>query len=571
MGTFNRPKRFILITVLLFGVMPGPDCRCYAQEPVQESAQQVAQPAEQPEQQPARQTDRQPSEQPAQQPVRELTFPIQAFLVEGNTLLPPGVIQDTIEGLIGPDKKASDVETARETLEKLYHSKGYPTVQVGIPEQRVQEGIIRLDVVESKIAKVGTVGNRYVTSEKVLRSLPSMKPGEILYTPEVQKDVTKANENPDLKVTPSLSQGEEAGTVDVAVKVEDKLPLHATLELSNRYSPNTTWMRLNAVIHYDNLWQQDHSLSLQYQTSPLDPSQVEVGAAAYSLPAPWCSGQTLLFSAIWNDSNTAFGEGFATVGKGHVFGTRDVLPLPGFPNYSQNLIAGVDYKEFQNNTLELQGKSSGNFPPVTYVPLSLVYTSFLTDPRGVTQFTTGLNMAFRGLISNEEAFAQNRYDAKGDYMYATGSVQRTQDLVAGTKLYVKADGQVSDQPLINNEQYAAGGLENVRGYRESEELGDSGVHCTVELRGPEIAASHGLCKGKLECTPYIFYDQANLFVLDPLPGQESTFELEGTGVGVRGLLDKCIEYETCYATALSSTEHTKAGDCMVHFRVKYLY
>ena len=136
-------------------------------------------------------------------------------------------------------------------------------------------------------------------------------------------------------------------------------------------------------------------------------------------------------------------------------------------------------------------------------------------------------MAFRGLISNETAFAQNRYDARGDYLYATGGVQRTQDLFAGTKLFVKADGQVSDAPLINNEQYAGGGLDNVRGYHETEALGDSAVHCTVEFRGPEMAASHGVCDGKLQCTPYVFYDQAHLFVLDPLPGQEARFRSRG--------------------------------------------
>ena len=60
-------------------------------------------------------------------------------------------------------------------------------------------------------------------------------------------------------------------------------------------------------------------------------------------------------------------------------------------------------------------------------------------------------------------FTQNRYDARGNYLYATGCVERTQDLIAGTKLFVKADGQISDSPLINNEQYAAGGLDKCKG------------------------------------------------------------------------------------------------------------
>ena len=282
---------------MLLSVLPGFACRCFSQQPAQEQAQQ-------------------PAQQQPQQPAQELTFPIEGFLVEGNTLLPPEVIQDTLEAMIGPDKKASDVETARDTLEKLYHSKGYPTILVSIPEQKVQEGIIRLDVTESKVAKVATVGNRYVTSEKILSSLPSMKPGSVLYTPDVQKEISKANENADVKVTPSLSQGNEAGTVDVDLKVEDTLPLHASLEISDRYSPDTTPLRLNAVIHYDNLWQSDHSLSLQYQVSPEDPNQVEVGAAAYSLPAPWAVSHTILFSGIWNNSNTAFGEGFSARGQG---------------------------------------------------------------------------------------------------------------------------------------------------------------------------------------------------------------------------------------------------------------
>ena len=504
MGPLNQRKRFIFIAALLLSVLPGFAWRCCAQEPAQ---------------------------QPAQQPAQELTFPIEGFLVEGNTLLPPEVVQDTLEAMIGPDKKASDVETARDTLEKLYHSKGYPTILVSIPEQRVQEGIIRLDVTESKVAKLATVGNRYVTSGKILNSLPSMKPGAVLYTPDVQKEISKANENADVKVTPSLSQGNEAGTVDVDLKVEDTLPLHASLELSDRYSPGTTPLRLNAVVHYDNLWQRDHSLSLQYQTSPEDPNQVEVGAAAYSLPAPWAVTHTILFSGIWNSSNTAFGEGFTAVGKGQMFGARYVLPLPALTNYTHNLIVGVDYKDFQNLTSELtntpSSSSNGANPPVTYVPLSFAYTSFLTDPHGVTQFSSGLNMAFRGLISNETAFAGNRYDARGDYLYATGGIQRTQDLFAGTKLFVKADGQVSDSPLINNEQYAGGGIENVRGYHETEALGDSAVHCTVEFRGPEMAASHGVCDGKLQCTPFVFYDQAHLFIMDPLAGQQATFQSRG--------------------------------------------
>ena len=185
-------------------------------------------------------------------------------------------------------------------------------------------------------------------------------------------------------------------------------------------------------------------------------------------------------------------------------------------------------------------------------------------------------MAFRGFISDQKAFAENRFDARGNYLYATGGVQRTQDLIAGTKLHVKVDGQVSDAPLINNEQFAGGGLESVRGYRETEALGDSAEHSTVELLAPEIAASHGVGNGKLSVHPFVFFDQAHLFVLDALPEQAGSFRPRRDRRGRQRTYNKCLEYETCWATALSGVYtnkpgYTKAGDNKVHFRVKYLY
>lgn len=506
----------------------------------------------------------------AQQPAQVPTFPVAAYLVEGNTILSPDDIQHALVGLIGPTRTSADVEKARGALEKLYHSRGYPTVLVSVPQQSVKGGIIRLAVTESKTGEVKTVGNRYVTREKLMKSLPSLKPGTILYAPEVEKEFARVNKDPDMKATPALSMGNEPGTIDVTLNVKDQIPLHSSLELSNWASPNTTSLRLNAVIHYDNLWQLDHSLSLQYQTSPEDPNEVEVGAASYMLPAPWNENHQILVSGIWSDSNTAFGEGFTTVGKGHQFGLRYILPLPSSAFFGQNVILGLDYKDFQNIVLQA---SQGNItnPAITYFPLSFVYNSYLRDRLGLSQFTAGVNMAFRGLISNEAAFAGNRYDAQGNYLYATGCVERTQDLIGGAKLHVKAGGQISEAPLINNEEYAAGGMGSVRGYYEAEELGDNAVHCTVELCGPEMVKSRGFANGKIECTPYIFYDMAHLYVLDPLPGQQNAFDLEGTGFGVRGCYDDHLEYDTSWGEALSSTQYTKSGDSMVNFMVKYFY
>jgi len=271
-------------------------------------------------------------------------FEISAFEVEGNTLLLEAEIQSSLAGFAGPSKTAEDVETARDALEGLYHKKGYPTVLVNIPEQTVEEGVVRLRVLESKIRRVKVTGNRYFTMDKILRELPSFRPGEILYVPKVEAELNKVNRNPDFKVAPVLMPGKEAGAIDVELKVKDRLPLHGSVELNNRSSHDTTDLRLNAMIRYDNLWQKEHSISFQYQTSPEDKDEVQVAAGSYVLPAPWKDDHLVALYGIWSDSDTAFGEGFDVVGKGNIFGARYVMPLPSYKLYTHNVTLGLDYK-----------------------------------------------------------------------------------------------------------------------------------------------------------------------------------------------------------------------------------
>jgi hemolysin activation/secretion protein len=504
-----------------------------------------------------------------QEDEEEPTFEIIAFEVEGNTVLPQTAVQRSLTGFTGLGKTAEDVETARDVLENLYHEKGYPTVLVNIPEQTVEEGIVRLQVIESKIRRVKVTGNRYFTMEKILRDLPSFRPGEILYVPEVEAELREINRNPDFKVAPVLMPGKERGAIDVELKVKDRLPLHGSLELNNRSTHNTSDLRLNAMIRYDNLWQKEHSVSLQYQTSPEDKDEVQVAAGSYVFPAPWKDDHLVALYGIWSDSDTAFGEGFSVVGEGNIFGARYVMPLPPYKLYTHNLTLGLDYKDFEETT-GFEEEEEDLRTPLTYVPLSLSYSASLFDSWGHTRLSGGLNMAFRGLVSDQREFEEKRFRAKGNYVYATLGMERIQKLPADMGLFVKLDGQVADQPLISNEQYSGGGMENVRGYHETEVLGDDAFHATVEFSAPNFADLFKTSE-HMEFRPYLFYDAAALRVRSPLEGQDSSPSIQGAGVGVRGYASRFFEFQSDWAVALSDTDQTDEGDSTLHFKVKCLF
>jgi hemolysin activation/secretion protein len=176
-------------------------------------------------------------------------------------------------------------------------------------------------------------------------------------------------------------------------------------------------------------------------------------------------------------------------------------------------------------------------------------------------------MSFRGLVADQEKFQEKRFESRGNYIYLTAGVERTQLLPLGFGLFGKVDGQIADQPLISNEQYLAGGLKSVRGYKETEATGDDGFHATVELSPPDLVGFTSW-KEKAGLTPYIFYDFARLRLKEPLPGEDKNTDLQGVGVGLRGFLTQHFDFEIAWGMALAKTDKTDKGDSDVYFVIK---
>ena len=516
------------------------------------------------------------------------TFDIQGFIVEGNTLLPDrplnddpnsplkGIptIQSELEGFIGTAKTVDDIEKARASLEETYHKQGYPTVLVNIPEQTLENGMVRLEITESTIRRVRVTGNEYYTMDNILTDMPTLRQGEVLNLPHLQEELKQVNRSTDLRVEPALTPGKEFGTVDVELKVKDSRPLHGSLELNNRNSYNTTDLRLSGAIRYDNLWQQDHSVSAQFQVSPQDTDEVQVLSASYILPSPWHDDHRLALYSVWSDSVTRnISILDSQIGSGFIFGTRYVIPLQPVDKFSHSLSLGFDYKDSEDTSdTEFDSEKKS----VTYLPWAFAYNGYVTANSSTTRFNLGVNLSFRDLVSEEEEFAAKRDNARADYIYLNAGVEHERKLPWDTGLFVKLEGQLADQQLISNEQFSAGGMESVRGYFESSSSGDNAVHAVVELRGPDMAARVPvLASIPFQAIPFVFYDIAYLSIIDPTEEEDAFTNIQGTGLGLRGSVSDYLDYETAMAWALrdkvydiDGDDNAEAGDTIVYFKMK---
>jgi len=429
------------------------------------------------------------------------------YRVEGNSVLPRIEIERAVYPFLGPGRTTDDVERARAALEKAYRDRGFQTVAVRIPQQEVRKGIVRLEVTELKVGRLRVTGADWYSPARIKARAPSLAEGKVPNYNEVSADIAALNKSRDRVIAPALRAGDTPGTIDVDLEVTDSAPISTTLELNDRYSSRTKRLRASASVTYSNLWQRDHSISIQGQLTPEDPSESWLVSASYVAPIAG-TPLTLVAYGVHSDSDIAAVGGINVIGKGDIVGLRAIYSIPGERVY-QNLTAGIDYKSFGEDLLI--GSDSAS-TPIDYVPLSLAYGLNYRGARAEINFNASLNMGLRGLDATEAEFRRKRSRASANWIYLRSELGLLYRLPAGFELSARMAGQLAGEPLISNEQFAIGGLDSVRGYLESQALGDLGYSQQVELVAPSLLG-RGVFQ---EFRPFLFADMGVTRIIDPL-------------------------------------------------------
>ena len=456
--------------------------------------------------------------------VRKLN--VREYRVAGAKQLSAREIGEAVYPFLGPGRTSEDVESARAAVEAIYKEKGFQTVTVEIPDQDARAGIIVLRVSENKVGRLRVKGSRYFSLEQIKKSAPSLAEGTLPNFNDVTRDIVALNTWSDRRVTPTLRAGVEPGTVDIDLEVKDTSPLHGSIELNNRYSPDTTPLRLNAGLSYSNLWQAGHTVGFNFQIAPENPDDAKVYSAYYQMRFSKLPQLSLVFQGTKQDSNVSTLGGAAVAGRGEILGVRAIVTLPPLENFYHSLTLGYDHKSFDENVLFGLVTTQ---TPITYDPLSIAYSATWAPKGSVTELNASANFHFRGLGADQAEFDSKRFGSDGSYFYLRGDLAHTRDLPGGFELYSLVQGQASGQPLVNSEQFSGGGLHTVRGYLESTALGDNALMGTLELRTPSMLG--WVKKPGNEWRLYAFLDAGVLTLNDPLPEQASRFELASYGLG----------------------------------------
>jgi hemolysin activation/secretion protein len=509
----------------------------------------------------------------AAQAASQPTFFVKRYQIKGASgILNRGEVEDAVYPFMGPERTAGDVEQACAALEKAYQEKGYQTISVQIPAQpqaQLQRGIVVLQVVEEKIGRLRVNGARYFLPSEIKREAPSLAEGTFPNFNAVNNDLVALNQQSDRRVTPTIHASQTPGMVDVDLNVKDSPPLHGSVELDNRYSANTTPLRANASVSYDNLWQLGHSISLSYQVAPENPHDAQVFSGSYLARIPDVPWLSFLVSGLKSDSNVATVGSINVASRGQQVGLRAVMTLPTLreTGYYHTFSFGLDYKDYEEQINSGAGGISDT--PIVYYPFTATYSGTLQEKSALTQFNTSVVFGVDGMGSAPATFDAKGFGTAANYIYFRGNLARTQELPLGTQAYGNVQAQVADQPLVNTEQISAGGLDTVRGYLESEVLGDNGTVGQFEFRGPSLGKWLGSSVD--EWRFYAFGDAAWVTVNKPLAEVKSDFQLASYGIGTRLKLIDYLTGSLDVAFPILAGPNTKAGPPVLTFEVSAAY
>ncbi len=381
----------------------------------------------------------------------KLGFKVEKYLVMGNSILLPeeiGRIFTNVPSAFGTNVTFDEVRAQLSNLQTAYRERGFVTVSVGLPQQKLTNATVKVKVTEGRLAAINVMDNRHFSEENV-----RARAAELAYehAPQLPRFSTRTRHRQrqprPARFIPSSAPAPEPETSALTLKVKDRLPWHARVEVNNQATPGTPQLRANFNTQYNNLWDLEHQVGLQYsftfeqfksghdyQSTLFDAPLVANYSAYYRLPLgtyrsvqqqlddqprsfgyneithkfilpPPTGRPDLTFYASRSTTDTGIQLGQQSIvsqtplliissqDSGENFtlnenlGTRLSLPLPALAGISSTLSLGLDFKRYR-----LVSYNTNNFPT------TIVTTNQDGTPRFINFTTSSGQPTQRALV-----------------------------------------------------------------------------------------------------------------------------------------------------------------------------
>ena len=361
-------------------------------------------------------------------------------------------------------------------------SHGYPAAAAYLPAQETSDGSVRVEVIPGRYGKV-TIDNKSRLKEGIIKGfINNLTKGRIIETRPLETALYGISDLSGTKAVAVLSAGEEFGTSDLTVRVEDGKQSNTVLYAENYGSRSTGRYRYG-----------------------LQESLYDVGGTGGKLNVGTLISNDHLhnyyvnYEALVGRGGTTLGVGYSRmdyqvggkIGANlHPEGNADTISLFGSsPIYHETnrklkFTYGYDYRDMQDEFDGWYGSIMNRDKHSHSVHAGIDGFEQWRESGTLLDYDLTLRTGTLGFDSTTWGgkILDKATNAEGRYTKAEANVTAVQALGHKTDVMVKLSGQRASKNLDGSEQMYLGGANGVRAYAQAEGSGDDGWLGTMELR-----------------------------------------------------------------------------------------
>jgi hemolysin activation/secretion protein len=466
------------------------DFSSIAQNPGLPPAQDILPPSRQPQPEPSPPTSQPapldlpsptPSPTPDVLPDGTLsTIQVTRFEVVGSTIFSAEELAKVTQPFTNRPLSFSELSQVSTAIAQLYIDRGYITSGAYIPPQRLQGGVVKIQVLEGTLEDIKITGTKRLNNSYVKRrvALGTKAP---LNRDRLLEALQLLQLNPLIKnLSAELSAGTRPGENLLEVKVKEAKSFQPTLILDNGRSPSVGSFRRRLSLLEGNLSGNGDRLQADYTNTN--------GSNSLDLQYTWP------LNARNGTLRLGYGFSFSNVIE-RPFNALDIvsdsnyyelaLRQPILQTPKQEVGLGLALTRQSSSASLLNGLIPFPSPGAdAQGNTNLWVLKFSQDwTRRSSQDVLALRSEFSIGLDVFDATTQS--DAPDGRFFAwRGQGQWVRILAPDTLLLLRTQVQLADRALVPLAQIGLGGIDSVRGYRQDALLTDSGLFASAEARFP---------------------------------------------------------------------------------------
>ena len=397
---------------------------------------------------------------------------IQKIELLGSSVLKNEDISQVTSCFEGKEASIDNLIKIRTEITRLYIEKGYMTSAAFIPKgQDISQGTITVQVVEGEIEEVVVKGLNRLNKGYVISRLPLDRP---FNSNKLDEAVKILQLDPLIKqIKADIATGTAPGQSVATIEVQEEDSFILQLGTDNNRSPSVGSQRRGLILRENNLFGNGEQIEASFFNSEGSNS----GYARFSIPITQ-SGTTIGIEAGITD-NEIVERPFEVLNLDTESRYYPVfMRHPVFKSLYDEVGLGVMFSRIENGTY-LDGfrfplSRGANERGETEISALRFFQDWISRSNKQilflrSQFSFGLNG--KATIEPDSEFFS--WNLQGQYLH---------QLAPDTVFVFRGEVQQSDQPLLSDEQFRAGGGSSVRGYREDFLLSDNGLWVLAEIQ-----------------------------------------------------------------------------------------